>query len=45
MLNKASNDTALLEKAETQVKSILEQYIKSVGETQGVDYTVEFKEA
>lgn len=45
MREQAENDDSLLAGAREQAKTILEQYVKSVGDTLGETYTVKFVDA
>lgn len=45
MKGKAEKDNEMLIRAKERAKTLLEEYIKNVGESIGEDYTVEWKDA
>lgn len=43
MLEKTSKDSALLAQAQQRVKTLLEEYVKNIGESVGVEYKIEWE--
>lgn len=43
MLEKTSQDVALLAQAQQRVKTLLEEYVKNIGESVGVEYEIEWE--